>query len=234
VSHVCERLPTLRCVEHIDGVPFEYVFRVDPDSATGLMKVTKRDRREQKFVETAYNALQAFVRNMKGFGMPIEAILTLGSYVCRCISDSPNLSNHSYGDAIDIAGVRWQGGALGTLPETVIHNFKFSDTAEKKLIRRIDACLRLSFAVVLDYNYNTDHENHYHCDTNRGGLRSPSGKSTLKFLQDVFGLPKSGTLDAATQQRLLEMTGSTSDVFKNTTRFNQMLDVVFTNIAAGR
>jgi hypothetical protein len=145
---------------------------------------------------------------LRRFGMPIEAILTAGSINCRCMykngQNSNTLSNHAFGDAVDIVGVRWSavGGPASRLRETIVHNY--TDPAERTLLRRINACLRLHFDTVLDYNYNTAHQNHFHCDTNRGNdpLDRPRGVSTSLFTQEalshVLGSPieKTGKLDA--------------------------------------
>jgi hypothetical protein len=105
-------------VKEVDNVPFEYV----------------------DFLPSVQTALKQFVANMNRFGMPIEAILTAGSMCCRCITNTDQLSNHSRGDAFDLVGVRWanSGGR-----ETIMHNW---NTAEREVLRRINACLRLSFA----------------------------------------------------------------------------------------
>jgi peptidoglycan hydrolase-like protein with peptidoglycan-binding domain len=231
----CPRLPDLLCVTHIDGIPFEYVKSVGKDTATGLKIVTSVIRNHtQKFTPPAREALVRFVANMRRFGIPIDTIFTLGSLYCRCVRNTNTLSNHSYGDAIDLVGVRWSGRAPGTLPQTIIHNFSSSDAREKKMIQRIDACLRLSFSSVIDYNYNKDHEDHYHCDTNRNRPRSPRGSATLKFVQHVLGLNRSGKLDSATQQALKDFSGGGQEIFSSDARLNQVLDNFFTHIASGR
>src|SRR6185312_12058244 len=92
-----------------------------------------------------------------------RSILTMGAYNCRCISHTSTLSPHARAEAIDITGVRWVSPP-GRFPETIIHNR--SDSVEGRLVRRINACLRLSFPLVLDYNFNKAHRNHFHCDVN--------------------------------------------------------------------
>ncbi|HEX9942483.1 MAG TPA: hypothetical protein VGG03_10730, partial [Thermoanaerobaculia bacterium] len=127
----CPALPDLRCVTRVSGIPFHYVEAVGRDGATGLQRVTRRkEGRTQRMVPRAVTALEAFVRNARTFGLPFDVILTLGSLYCRCsrVNGQPStaLSNHSYGDAIDVAGVRWRtsGGPASRVRETIVHNFQ--------------------------------------------------------------------------------------------------------------
>jgi hypothetical protein len=174
---------------------------------------------------------------MKRFGMPVEGILTAGSMCCRCITGTNRLSNHSYGDAFDLVGVRWanSGGR-----ETIMHNW---NTPEREALRRINACLRLSFATVYDY-HRADHRDHFHCDMNRAQDRlkgrMPLSRDSLRFTQEALGLalgrnvPVTGKLDDATQRALGELPRMTKDTFKNTAQLNRALDDLYTRIASGR
>jgi hypothetical protein len=217
-SQPCPRIPDLLCVTAVNNLPFEYVAdgqgkkRIVKNRTTGLYQVVDRiPNREQRFIPEVGAALTKFVDNMNRIGMPIAAILTMGSLYCRCTSGTNKLSNHSFGDAIDITGVRWaaSGRPQSTLPDTIIHNYNSSDQREKTLIRRINACLRLSFATVLDYNYKRrPHKDHFHCDLNRKHGRNPRGETTMSFVQEaltiVLGrrIPITGKFDQATQQAL--------------------------------
>jgi hypothetical protein len=241
----------------VNRIPFEYVansetkqgkkiIRIKKNSATGLYEVVDRiPYWEQKFIPEVGAALSTFLANMAKFGMPVAAILTMGSYYCRCISKTNRLSNHSYGDAIDVTGVRWatSGGSVSTLPDTIIHNFNSGDQREMTLVRRINACLRLSFATVLDYNYKPrPHEDHFHCDLNRQRGRPIDEKSgsTWYFAQEslsiVLGrrIPQTGRLDAATQQGLKDFAGVSSEVFRNKSLLNRVLDGLYQRVASGR
>jgi hypothetical protein len=176
---------------------------------------------------------------MRQFGMPIEAILTAGSLYCRCMSHSNTLSNHSFGDAIDIVGVRWPpvGGPTSQLRETIVHNY--TDSAERALLIRINACLRLSFATVIDY-HRADHRDHFHCDMNRGSGRLLRGKSTLTFVQEALSVilgrrvPSTGSFDVATQQALREFSGQGAAMLTNAALLNRVLDELFMRVASGQ
>jgi hypothetical protein len=181
---------------------------------------------------------------MTRFGMPIEAILTTGSLLCRCSFDSRgrqtnNLSNHSRGEAVDISGVRWQppggrsrgpGDPPGRLRETIVHNF--GDPGELGLLRRIDACLRLSFPNVIDY-HRRDHRDHFHCDLSTG---PDSQRNTMRFTQEILRFLRNrpvaitGELDVPTQTALHESFGWNRDP----ATLRSVLELLFTGVASGR
>jgi peptidoglycan hydrolase-like protein with peptidoglycan-binding domain len=234
----CPAIPNLLCQRGVDGVPFEYPLQIVRSSASGLKVVADRQpHRLQQFVPTVRAALQAFIRNMARFGLPIEAILTAGSLVCRCISKTDTLSNHSFGDAIDIVGVRWSsvGGPAHRLRETIVHNF--TDSGERRLLRRIDACLRLSFPTVIDY-HDSRHRDHLHCDMNRSRGRRPLGRTILPFVQESLGqvvranLPVTGKFDMATKAALRQFSGAGSEVISRPSALNRIFDSLFERIAS--
>jgi hypothetical protein len=237
-TKTCPAIPDLLCVKEAGGIPFEYPTSIRRTSPSGLFTVVKRiPNRIQRFIPSVQGALVRFVANMRRLGMPVEAILTAGSLYCRCISKSNTLSNHSFGDAIDIVGVRWppMGGPASRLRETVVHNY--ADPAERALLIRINACLRLSFATVIDY-HRADHRDHFHCDMNRGNSRNPRRPETLRFTQEALSIvlgrtvPVTGKLDAATQHALIEFGGTNADTLRNSAQLNEILDRLFTIVAA--
>ncbi|MDQ3654922.1 MAG: penicillin-insensitive murein endopeptidase [Chloroflexota bacterium] len=240
-TQTCPAIPNLLCLQAIEGVPFEYPMSIGRDPGTGLRIVSNRQSsRTQRFVPAVRDNLTRVVADLRRFGLPIEAILTQGSLYCRCTSNTDTLSNHSFGDAIDIAGVRWPtvGGPASRLRETIVHNF--ADQAERALLRRINACLRLSFATVIDYNYNAAHQDHFHCDTNRGRGRRLRGKTTTLFTQEalshVLGQPiaLTGRFDAATERGLSQFSNRTIAELTDDRVLNEVLDSLYTRIAAGR
>jgi Extensin-like protein C-terminus len=247
----CEAIPDLMCVRNIDGIGFERVLKggVTRDSATGMEVVTPQGRKVgeiQKMVPRAIDALERFVRNMTRFGMPIEAILTAGSLNCRCSFDGQgrptnNLSDHSRGEAVDITGVRWRlptsprRASLdppGRLRETIVHNFNNKDRSERTFLRRIDACLRLSFPNVIDY-HNRFHRDHFHGDFSTG----PSAQeNTIRFTQEILGSLRNrpvaitGKLDVPTRTALQESFGWNRDP----ATLRSVLELLFTGVASGR
>jgi Extensin-like protein C-terminus len=245
-TKVCPSIPNLLTVTGIDGIPFEYPNprSTQRSSSRGLYTVSK-DRqinRRQQFIPSVSSALSLFVQNMQRFGMPIEAILTDGSLYCRCITGTDTLSNHSFGDAIDIVGVRWAAGqsSLSRSRETIVHNFR--DPEQRALLRRINACLRISFATVIDYNYNVAHQDHFHCDMNQGKGRILTGKTSMVFLREALThvlkitIPvESKTWNAQTKKALQTFSRLGPELFTQASRpqLNRVLDQLFEQIARG-
>jgi hypothetical protein len=252
----CPTIRDLLCVTRVMGVPFEYVAngrtksgkrikRIIKSSTRGLFEVVDRvPNWPQRFIPEVGTALSAFLTNMTKFGMPVAGILTMGSYFCRCIKHTKKLSNHSFGDAIDIVGVRWPAatGSSSWLSDTIIHNFNTGDEREMRLVRRINACLRLSFATVLDYNYKPrPHLDHFHCDlrNSRRRDRRPRRPDTLYFVQEALTLmrgrpvPTTGKWDPLTERGLMEFSGASQESLrKEDSLLNRILDDLFTRVAA--
>ncbi|HET8765582.1 MAG TPA: extensin family protein, partial [Rhodanobacter sp.] len=142
------------------------------------------------------------------------------------------LSNHSFGDAIDVVGVRWRSG--GGSREVVAHSFR--DAGERQVLRCVNACLRLSFATVIDY-HRADHQDHFHCDMNRGGGRILTGATTVVFVQEALNLlqgaklAESGSFDAATQAALARFSGRSVGDLKNRATLSAVLDALFQRMA---
>ena len=244
-TKTCPAIPDLLCLRDVAGLPFEYVESVGTDPSTRLKIVSRRKTPVvQKFIPAVRDALNGFVTNMSRFGMPIEAILTLGSLYCRCVSHSDTLSNHSFGDAIDVAGVRWSqaGGLPSRLRETIVHNWDNRIYAgQKTLLRRINACLRLSFNTVIDY-HRSDHRDHFHCDTNKNagnvramGMSTTTPHFTQEALTLVLGrsIPVTGRWDRATMRGLQDFSGVPEAGLKDQRQLNEVLNQLFTRVASG-
>lgn len=190
--------------------------------------------RQEKFIPSVGQALGAFLTNMTRFGMPVEAILTAGSLYCRCITGTDTLSNHSFGDAIDVVGIRWR--SPNGSRETIVHNYQ--NPADRAILRRINACLRLSFSTTIDY-YNSYHRDHFHCDMNRGGGRILHGGSTVAFVQEALNtvagqrLVENGKLDNPTKQALSTFSGRSVQELANNTIYSRVLDDLFARVARG-
>jgi hypothetical protein len=224
------------CVPAIAGIPLEYVHGVQRDPATGLITVVRRVPGAERFTRPVAERLHRFVRLMLDAGLPIDAILTLGSYNCRCVAGSPALSEHATGTAIDIAGVRWRtpGPAGARVRETLVHNFR--DPAERQLLRRIGACLRVVFPAVLDYNYNAAHHDHFHCDLNRGRGRA-LGSATAVAVQEALAalgqpVPPSRRFDPPTMAAFGAIVGAQPAALAGP-HLNAALDRFFQIVARG-
>jgi Extensin-like protein C-terminus len=207
----CPKIVGLEDVQQIAGVPFEYIGGGRHKPGIVLDRVTKRYRvanriknRVVSVIPRAGDGIATFIANMASAGLPLEAILSMGTLYCRCISSTSQLSNHSFGDAIDIGGLRFVGGR-----EILVANAK-RDPGERKLLHRANACLRLSFATVLDYHDEKRHWNHFHCDTNRGGPRS--FRTGWPFVRESLGLPILGGFNKACADALRRFAGDPNAV----------------------
>jgi hypothetical protein len=102
----------------------------------------------------------------------------------------------------------------------------------------LNACLRLSFATVIDY-HRSDHRDHFHCDMNRGRGRTLL-QATMVFVQEALSLylgrrvPETGKLDPATKAALGEFAGVAPAGLSDRGRLNAALDRLFSEVAAGR
>lgn len=250
---VCPPIPVLLCGYGIDGVPFEYVGGKTSNgrsqiqrAANGLFRVVESPPKRERFRPEVRDALRQFLGLMTQFGMPVQAILTMGSYNCRCIKGqgrvSNRFSNHAYGDAIDITGVRWAASsrAPGRPPETIIHNWRQAPV-ERGLLRRINACLRLCFKTVIDQSYNAAHRNHFHCDMNvSNGGRRRHDTTTWVFVQDALknvlgysSVRHDGRLNDSTKDALSRFSGIPASRLSPGRDIDVALDRLFTHVASG-
>ncbi len=202
----CPALPEVWKSRTIGGVPFYYKPKIA--SAGGARKQIAADGtpRAVQIVPSAWLAAQRWIHAMNAtLGMPIAAVYATGQgRYCRCIRKpagvcleskrqdwhkctGKTISNHGYGDALDIVGVRWvDRKAVGSsLDTTVIHSWEDREQAE--LLIRINAALRQSFHTVLDYS-RADHRDHFHCDMNQGRVRPvfEEGPCERRFLMAVL------------------------------------------------
>lgn len=231
VAKTCPTLPGLEEVSQVSGIGFEYIAGWDQHpgmikTKSGKWIVIEKNRlknRVQKMLPRAGDGLVTFIANMKAINLPVEAILTMGSLYCRCISNTTILSNHSYGDAVDIGGLRFVGGR-----EVLVANS--GDAADREPLHRANACLRLSFATVLDYHDNKRHWDHFHCDTNiqNGGERR--WDVAWPFVRESLGLSPKGGWDKTTANSLKQFAGA--DAVKDKPTLDRTLSRLFIREAA--
>jgi hypothetical protein len=205
-EHACPAIPDLMCIRSVEGVPFEYLTGTRSEQS---LRAPVTISYTAKVTPPIARSLSDWVHLMRSVRMPVDIIVSLGSHNCRCISNTDTLSNHSIGDALDIAGVRWGSPrpAGAALPSTLVHNWQ--NAAERRLLRRMDACLRLTFPAVLDY-HDSHHRDHFHVDNNRGRGFRMRGPSFRRFVQECLGvalnrtIPITGQRDVATAAALRE------------------------------
>ena len=108
------------------------------------------------------------------FGQTVTQIDTMGSYSCRAMNGvaGSHISEHAFGNAIDIAGFRLSDGRR----ITVVHDWTQGDDQSQAFLRDVHAGACNTFTTVLGPGYNAFHYNHIHVDlamhgSVSGGLR---------------------------------------------------------------
>lgn len=106
--------------------------------------------------EVAQPAAQAW------FGEPIVEVRQLSSYSCRRIGGSGSMSEHGYGNAIDVAGFTFASGRI----VTVKHGWHGAPE-ERGFLRQVHAGGCEVFTTVLGPGYDAAHHDHFHFDLAR-------------------------------------------------------------------
>lgn len=96
------------------------------------------------------------------FGQPVAQIDTMGSYACRGMNGSSraHISEHAFGNAIDIGGFRLADGRR----ITVVRDWTQGDDQAQAFLRDVHAGACNSFTTVLGPGANIFHYNHIHVD----------------------------------------------------------------------
>ena len=119
------------------------------------------DRWVREVVQPAANAR---------FGESVVRINSMGSYSCRGINNmsGANLSEHAFGNAIDIGGfVLASGRELN-----IMRGFNGADEQERAFLHEAHAGACSYFTTVLGPGYNIFHYNHFHVDLAMHGSTS--------------------------------------------------------------
>lgn len=106
--------------------------------------------------EVAQPAAQAW------FGEQIVEVRQLSSYSCRRIAGSGSVSEHGFGNALDVAGFTFASGRV----ITVKHGWQGSPD-ERGFLRQVHAGGCEIFTTVLGPGYNAAHADHFHFDLAR-------------------------------------------------------------------
>lgn len=96
------------------------------------------------------------------FGQPVAQIDTMGSYSCRAMNGQAggHISEHAFGNALDVAGFRLADGRR----ITVVHDWTHGDDQAQAFLRDVHAGACNTFTTVLGPGYNIFHYNHIHVD----------------------------------------------------------------------
>lgn len=99
-----------------------------------------------------------------------EVITSAGAWV-------PRPGKHGQGRAFDLDAVFWAGGReLVTLRDGW-------QARDRQLYLGVEALLRRHFGIVLDYNYNAAHRDHFHLDDGAPIQFRTGSRSTVLFVQ---------------------------------------------------
>lgn len=101
-----------------------------------------------------------------------EVITSAGAFV-----NKPGA--HGQGRALDIDGIFWTDKTFITLHA----GWQGQD---REFYFGVEAILRLHFGIVLDYEYNLDHRDHFHVDDTMSLAFSPSASAKVGFLQGMI------------------------------------------------
>lgn len=127
--------------------------RITPAATIGCPMTVGLDRWIQNSVQTAAH---------RQFGQPVVEVKQIASYSCRGRNGrrSGPLSEHSYGNAIDIAGFRFADGS----EVTVVKGWWRGTAREKAFLREVFAGACREFYTVLGPGSDRYHYNHFHLD----------------------------------------------------------------------
>lgn len=96
------------------------------------------------------------------FGEAVVGLTAFGAYSCRGIDNIPGaqLSEHSFGNAIDISGFRLADGRM----IVIVQDWKKTGTPEATFLRQVHAGACEHFTTVLGPGADVFHYNHFHLD----------------------------------------------------------------------
>lgn len=117
------------------------------------------------------------------FGVPVVQIDTMGSYSCRGMNGQvgAKISEHAFGNAIDIAGFRLADGRR----ITVVHDWTRGDEQTQAFLRDVHAGACTDFTTVLGPGANVFHYNHIHVDLAMHGNTSSGRRRICKPLPET-------------------------------------------------
>ncbi len=134
------------------------------------------------------------------FNERVVEITTFGTYSCRGINGEfgSRLSEHAFGNAIDVSGFRLQDGRK----MVIARDWTFGDPQSQAFLRDVDNGACGDFTTVLGPGYNFLHYNHFHLDLAMRGDTATGLRRVCKPHPDVLpqdhppdGLPEPPPLD---------------------------------------
>ena len=134
------------------------------------------------------------------FGQAVAQIDTMGSYSCRGMNNQAGakVSEHAFGNAIDVAGFRLADGRR----ITVVRDWTRGDEQDQAFLRDVHAGACETFTTVLGPGANVFHYNHIHVDLAMHGSGTRGARhickpvpQTSRPLPPTDGLPEPPTTD---------------------------------------
>jgi hypothetical protein len=96
------------------------------------------------------------------FGQPVVGLKVFGAYSCRSVDniEGAQLSEHSFGNAIDVAGFALADGRS----VSIVEDWKKADSQEAAFLHEAHAGACKTFTTVLGPGADVFHYNHFHLD----------------------------------------------------------------------
>lgn len=117
--------------------------------------------------------------------LDIVELYHLGTYNCRAIAGTNTISQHGYGRAIDIQGVKMKSGEVYTVLDHWEKGVANPQTPGGKVLFQLVHALhdQKVFNILLTPEYNADHANHFHVDLtpNADFIRDEGGSFLGEF-----------------------------------------------------
>ena len=112
------------------------------------------------------------------FGQPVAQIDSMGSYNCRGMNNQigAKLSEHSFGNALDVGGFRLADGRKITL----VHDWTHGDPETQAFLHDVHNGACGHFTTVLSPGSNPFHYNHIHVDLAMHGMTSTGPRRICK------------------------------------------------------
>jgi Extensin-like protein C-terminus len=112
------------------------------------------------------------------FGQAVVGLNAMGAYSCRSIDniDGAQLSEHAFGNAIDVGGFKLADGRV----ISVVSDWKKTDTQESAFLHEVHAGACQHFTTVLGPGADVFHYNHIHLDLAMHGQTSTGPRRYCK------------------------------------------------------
>ena len=132
------------------------------------------------------------------FGQGVAQIDTMGSYACRGMNNQAGakVSEHAFGNAIDVAGFRLADGRR----ITVVRDWTRGDEQDQAFLRDVHAGACETFTTVLGPGANVFHYNHIHVDLAMHGSGTRGSRHICKPIPEASrpGPPRDGAPEPPT------------------------------------